>query len=393
MQLRRLRPADIESAWELDRECFNAPDERRERFIGFTVPEDFVGAFDGERLVAQSRALPFAQFFGGRSVSMGGLSAVATRPDHRGRGLAKRVVQGCLEIMRERGDAISTLFPATTDLYRQLGWEVAGTYVIRWIAPPALASLAEPRGVRARRAEPGDLAAIRRTYARLAAQVNGFVDRPGSLWDFYASQWRDCRIFVAEGASGVEGYLVYRQVAGEYGELGGPFRLVVEDHAAATRDAQLALWRLLGSWSTSVDRILYRGPAEDPLLLLLSQQELHVLAEVRWMTRMVDAAGAVEARGFPPGLDVEVPLELGDALLEANRGRFVLRVQKGRGRLEAGGDGRIRMDVQSFAPLYTGWAGTAMLARLGDLEGGSDAERAALDAAFAGPTPWMLDQF
>jgi predicted acetyltransferase len=394
MLLRRLRESDLDQAWELDRECFNQPDERREFFVGTAAPEHLVGAFDGERLVALSRALPLAQYFGGRSVPMGGISSVATAPEYRGRGLGKRTVAGCIDLMRERGDAISTLFPATTDLYRQLGWEVAGSYLIRWIPPDALSGLAGAEGVRVRRGGPDDLPAIRSAYRRLAPQVNGLLDRPDSLWEAYVSQWKRCRVFVAEDtAGGVVGHLVYRQVAGEHGALGGPFQLVVEDHAALTRDAELALWRVLGSWSTMVDRIVYRGPAEDPLLLLLPQQALKVLAEVRWMTRMIDVTRAVERRGFAAGVDVEVHLALSDPLIEANRGRFVLRVAKGSGRLEPGGDGSIAMDVAHFAPLYTGWASTATLARLGSLRGGSDEERSRLDAAFAGPTPWILEQF
>ena len=41
MRLRRLRESDPEQAWELDRECFNTPDERRDFFTGFAVPEKF----------------------------------------------------------------------------------------------------------------------------------------------------------------------------------------------------------------------------------------------------------------------------------------------------------------------------------------------------------------
>lgn len=142
-----------------------------------------------------------------------------------------------------------------------------------------------------------------------------------------------------------------------------------------------------------VDRVVYRASAEDPLLLLLPQQELGVVAEVRWMARMIDVARAVEARGFAPGLDLELHLALRDARLPANDGCFVLQVAKGRSRLEPGGRGTLCLDAASFASLYTGWADTGILARAGRLEGGSGEERAALDAAFAGPTPWLLEQF
>ena len=57
------------------------------------------------------------------------------------------------------------------------------------------------------------------------------------------------------------------------------------------------------------------------------------------------------------------------------------------------GSGSLRLEIGAFSALYTGWATPATLMRAGLLAGGTDAERAALGAAFAGPTPWMLDEF
>ena len=105
------------------------------------------------------------------------------------------------------------------------------------------------------------------------------------------------------------------------------------------------------------------------------------------------APGAVAARGFAQGLDVEVPIALRDATFPQNDGAFVLRVRNGQGELIRGGSGDVRLPIGGFASLYTGWASTAMLRRAGRLAGGSDVHCAALDAAFAGPTPWLVDEF
>ena len=51
------------------------------------------------------------------------------------------------------------------------------------------------------------------------------------------------------------------------------------------------------------------------------------------------------------------------------------------------------LDVGAFSSLYTGWASCAALDRAGRIAGGSGRERAALDAVFAGPTPWLLEEF
>jgi predicted acetyltransferase len=394
VEIRALRESELEQAWALDHDAFRVPVERKPHFLRFAEPARWIGAFDAGRLVAAASAHGFGQFFGRRSVPMAGVHSVSVVPDRRGQGLGREVMTPLLHAMRERGEVISSLFPAITRLYRGLGWEIGGSYLWRGVAPRSLQLLGRPSQGRLRPGGVADLELLRSCYERFAAAQNGQVDRPEIWWRRLAALWDERGVYVAEGPDGaLEGYVVYRQLDGEWSGLGGPFRLAVYELAAVTRDASLALWRLLGSWASQATQIVYRGPAEDPLLLLLPEQELSVLAEIRWMTRIVDARGAVAARGFAPGLDVEVPLELSDPVLEGNQGRFVLRVRDGRGRLEPGGRGGPRLAIGAFSSLYTGWASAEMLRRAGKLEGGSEAQRAALDAAFAGPTPWMVDEF
>lgn len=392
MEIRCLRVDDLEQAWALDQEAFNSSDERKQGFLRWE-PARLIGAFDGGRLVAMSGAIGFGQFFGGRSVPMGGLSSVAVAADRRGEGLAGRVVAPCLHAMRERGEAISSLYPATTTFYRSLGWEVAGSLAWRTLSPRHLAKLPRPSAGRVRPANDADRPGIRACYARFARSASGLLDRPEAWWRFHEEDGGDRRVFVAEDDNDIAGYLVYRHRPGEYQDMGGPFGLAVADFVWNTRDAGLALWRVLGSSSTQVDRILYRSALEDAAALLLPEQDSNMLVDMRWMTRVIHLERAVEARGFPVGVEVEVPLEVQDPQLPANAGRWVLHVHKRRARVERGGSGGVELDVGALSSLYTGWASTAALARAGRLRGGSDEARGALDAAFAGPVPWLLDEF
>jgi len=391
-----LRASELEQAWELDRDAFHLPIERREGFLR-QDPERTTGAFDGARLIAMTRTHRFGQFFGGRAVPMGGLASVAVVPDRRGEGLAKRVCTAALHVMRERGEVISSLYPATTSLYRGLGWEVAGNYTWSKLAPTSLQALPAPARRALRPGSVSELPALRACYARVAASVPGYLDRGDAWWERLASFWRDRSIYVATSEDGgVDGYLVYAQQDGEYSGLGGPFRIAVRELIAATRDAGLALWRLLGGWSSQVSDLILVGPIDDGLLLLSPQQAVQPLAQLRWMTRIVDAPGAVAARGFAGALDLEVALELRDATLRVNDGAFALRVHKGQGELaraaHASSDAP-RLSIGGFASLYTGFADTARLARAGLLEGGTESALAALDAAFAGPAPTCQDEF
>lgn len=395
MQIRPLRDPELPAAFELDVDAFHHPESGRAAFLRFVDPARVIGAFDGDRLVAMTVALPFGQFFGGRAVPMGGVAAVAVVPDFRGRGLGKQVTRACIDAMRERGEAISSLFPGTTSLYRSLGWEIAGSYLIRKLVPRLLRGLPRASGGRVRPATAADHAAIRACYAAYARTANGCLDRHEHWWGRRGDEWRDRAMFVHEADSGgIDGYLVYHQVDGEWSHLGGDFSIAVDEIVAVSRDALLCLWGLLASWSTQVAQLWFHGGADDPILFELPEQVLETLAEIRWMTRVLDAPAAVAARGFPADLDVLVPLRIRDAVVAANDGGFVLTVQKGEGRLErsprAAGP---TLDARGLASLYTGFSTTAALARAQLLTGGSASQRAALDAAFGGPTPWLIDEF
>jgi predicted acetyltransferase len=397
VEIRALRPSELEQAWELERDAFQPPESRREVFLRIADPAAFVGAFESGRLLAVAGAHAMGQYFGGRAVPMAALASVSVVPDRRGEGLARQVTAALLPILRGRGAAISTLYPATTSLYRGLGWELGGLFCWSKLAPGSLAALPAPARGSLRRAEPAELSALRACYDRVAACTPGFLARSDAWWQRLASIWQGRSLYAALGeGGGVDGYLVYAQQEGEYSSVGGPRRILASELVAATRDAALALWRLLGGWSTQVSELVLLGAVDESLLFAAPEQALEPLAQIRWLTRIVDAPAAVAARGFSDALELELPLALRDPQLPHNDGAFVLRVGKGQGELaraaRAPADAP-SLEIGGFASLYTGFAQSARLDRAGLLTGGSPAQRAALDAAFAGAAPVCQDEF
>lgn len=405
---RPLRAEDLEQAWNLDLQIFNGDvqlfrsDARyRKAFEARGDLDRFHGVFDDKgRLAAMARVLPLGQHFGGRRVSMGGLSTVGVAPEARGQGLAASAVGAALEDMRAHGEVISTLHPATAALYRKLGWELSGAYVLRHVDCQALRQLPVPRARRLERAAPEDLPRIRACYERVAPTINGFLDRSDAIWCFLEDFFDEFFVYLSLDPAGeVDGYVAYTQGPPQAGEHG--FTIRVRDWIAESRTALLALFWSLGSASTVTGVVRYPSSPEDPLLLLLEDQVERVYHDVRLMTRIVDPEGAVRQRGFAAALDLEVPFVLEECggpaePLSGNAGAYLLSLSGGGGQLEriakAPSDAP-RLTVAAFASLYTGWAGAALLERTGLLCGGSRDHRAALDAAFAGPTPWLLQEF
>ena len=386
---RPLEERDLDQMWELEREAFNVDPAHRdwwaqqERAAGL---ERLEGVFVDGRLVAMAGALGLGQWFGGRSVPMGGLRAVATRVEQRGRGHATRAVRAALAAMRARGEVISTLYPQVVHPYRRLGWEIGGTLFFRMVPPSALRAIA-PSSIAVRRAADADRPRIRACYDRVARTTSGFVDRTDGRWSWLFARGEDDFWYVA----GDDGYVVYRHLDPPGRPEG--FRLLVLDLVATTPEALRALWTTLGATASMVPTIVFRSGIPEPLAGLLGGNDVTVARERPWMLRVVDAPGAIAARGYDADVRAVVPLELDDPDCPWNAGRWRLVVENGGGRLEPGGDGGVRLGVGALAALYTGWTTTAVLARTGLLDGGDPAERTGIDRVFAGRTPWMLDEF
>jgi predicted acetyltransferase len=111
-----------------------------------------------------------------------------------------------------------------------------------------------------------------------------------------------------------------------------------------------------------------------------------------WMLRVVDVRKALEARGYPRGVEAQLHFDIEDDMLPENNGKVTLSVSGGRGEVREGGEGRIKMHVRDLAAVYTGFASPFEQAVLGKVSGPNE-DLWAAGAVFAGPRPWMADIF
>ena len=167
--------------------------------------------------------------------------------------------------------------------------------------------------------------------------------------------------------------------------------LTVPDLLALTADATTALLASLGSWAQVAPTLHLRLPEPDPAVLLGAFTHTRVLSEDPWMLRVLDAPGAVAARGWPVPVSGSVDLELADHVLPGNAGRWRLVLEGGAATLEPGGTGAVRLGPRGLAAWYAGTS-PGLLRRAG-LLAGPDADDALLAAATAGPPASLLDYF
>lgn len=396
IEVRTARDDERQALHRLSQQAFaSRPAPYEEADDRSTTPLDrrLVACEDG-RIVGKLAVWEMGQWFGGRRVPMGGVAGVAVEPFARGRGVASALLREALQAMRERGETISTLFPMNHRLYRRHGWEVAGAHPESRLDLGALQALPAPRRrATIRPAEPADLPALRRLHEEV------WRDEPGSLWhgpEFARRRMLPYEghqdVYVAEREGRVVGFVTVAR--GDAPDDRGFYTLTVRTYAAIDLDAELELFRLLSSYHpvAEVATVVLHQSAATPLYLGERMLRPTGLGWC-WMTRLVDARGAVAARGYREDVDVEVHLDVHDDSAPWNAGAYVLRVKDGHGSLEPGGRGQVRVGIGPLAALYTGWANPRRLRRLGLLDGADEAELAALEGAFGGRTPWLQEFF
>jgi predicted acetyltransferase len=359
-----------------------------EQMLSSGCTERLLGAYRGGRLVGMLNVLGFAQWFGARAVPMGGVASVVVAPEERGLGIAPRLLARAVELMTERGEVISTLGPATSWVYRKCGWEHGGLYSVATIRTSELAAL--PAGTsRERRAVAGDRDAIVAAYDRAAPLRPGYLARPPWLWNDRLGDVPHRYVYVVERDGRIDGYVAYSQSRATRG-----YTVWVDDLIAVDDDTERTLWRHLGAHAAQAERVTVAGVPLDVLALLLPEQTIRPVGQQVWMTRIVDAAGAISKRGYPTGVRAEISFRLVDRFVAANDGCWRLVVDGGEGTLEPiDAEPELELTVNGLSTLFTGWSTSAVLTQSGLARRLAPEVASCLDAVFGGRGAVMCDDF
>lgn len=385
-----IRPAtddDFERIFALTAQGFAVPGSSRERMREDFRPDAYRVAGDRGSILGCLRIMRFSHFWGSRAVPAAGIAGVAVAAEARGRGIGAALMREALRDARAEGLAISSLYPATAPVYRAAGYGFGGVRT-RWkvdlTALPVDASLrVEPFGDDAR-------AEIDACYEAVGATQNGLVRRDADWWA--KRVWRTTsdlpmyRFLVREDGR-VTGWIDYQQEskAGTW-----RFALNCRDLHWLTPGAARALLGVAALHRSTAETMTWHGPATEPLADLLREDAIRNDQRFRWMVRLLDVPAAIEARGYPAGVEATVTVAARDPLLPENEGPWLVEVSGGRAKVAPAAEAEAAGDVASLATLWSGLHRARDIVRTGGLRG---TERAldALEAMFTGPIPWLSD--
>ena len=391
MELRLLTQADAQASMTMSGHAFGMPPADVSAFtLGPEVRR--WGLLDGTTLAAKANERSYESMIGGRPVPTAGVAGVAVAPEYRGTGLARRMMTHLLSAARDRGAVIATLFRTAPALYRSLGFEQVADLVYGSLPTAALRGI-RPVSTSLRRAAVGDVEAVRGVYRAVAATGSCLLTREGPAFDNGHGELigQFDGVTLAQDASGVVGYACWNRGAG----YGPPAVLEVVELLATTGDGYRALLSAVGAFDAVTPAVHLRTSGDDPVQWLISGAGWAVREVRQYMLRVIDARAAVEARGWPAGATVDAVLELDDPVCPWNTGRHRLVVSDGSAHLLPGDerDAATVLDASGLAVLFAGGVPVSTLRRAGLVRGGDTATDAALDAAFAGPRPAVLDYF
>lgn len=340
-------------------------------------------------VVAGCLLIPMGQFFGGRAVPMTGIAGVGVRLDQQRLGFAADLMSQVVRELAEARVALSSLYASTLSLYRKVGYEAAGSRFVAEILPRDIevreSALSTDMYTPAHRAE------LEAFYERFAGSTPGFLSRGAYIWDrlvgvrFGVPAYG---VLLRDENGGLEGYVFYRKHPG----TGGLQRVEVTDMMGSTPRALRRAWSFLRDLSTVVGSLAVNTSPTDPAYLIHPNPQFQMRLLENWMMRVAHVPVALESRGYPAHLRLEVEFAVQDEVVPNNQGPWRLVLRDGQGTVERGGEGGVRLDVGALSALYSGMMDTAALVRLGRMNGDPEAlQRFSL--AFAGPAPWMREMF
>ncbi|OAA21216.1 GNAT family N-acetyltransferase [Kosmotoga sp. DU53] len=116
------------------------------RFIDYALSSgtEIDCVYDSNKLVAAYLLYPFQIRFRNSMIPMGGIGMVCSRPDYRGKGTIRFMLEKSIETMRDKGMIVSMLYPFNVSFYRKYGWELFFRKKLVFLYPDLLIAKENP---------------------------------------------------------------------------------------------------------------------------------------------------------------------------------------------------------------------------------------------------------
>jgi predicted acetyltransferase len=347
-----------------------------------------IGVFAGGRLQATLSVIDFRMLFENEPRPCGGIAGVATDPSARGRGYAGALLRRSLEIMRESGQYLSSLWPFDYRYYRLHGWDWTGYSRDYKLPLNILKNDEETQYVEALSDDiPSVLGPI---YEAKATQYHGMLARDDKMWAGHLEPWgkRHPAVYVYRRDGYAEGYAIVRYK--EKHEEG----IRASELVTTTTRAYQGLLGLLRHHSMTVDKVGWSGPPDDPLWSIVAHWDIETKLVPCGMGRIVDVPAAMQALRPPGTLRGSSVLAVEDEHASWNAGTWRVTVEGGGvevSRTDASAG--VSLDIQALTQAYWGTPSLYDLRAANRMGVHDEADFALLANILPSHKVWLYDDF
>jgi len=364
MEIRFADNKDKEAIKDIIMYCFSRTEQHAEFFINNVFnPENCLGCYDGERLVAALHVYPFEMFFYGRRVPMGGIGSVATLPEYRHCHCASNMLIEALKLMKERGQIFSGLAPFSYSFYRKYGWEMGFHKKEYHLLMSDLKGFGEGKGS-FRPLFHQDIGKMSKVYETFAQAYNGAVCRSTEDWNLILKKHER------------DGYYRYG-FEDQFGELQGYIfynmdnkKFYIREMIYTSPKIKNELLRFVYLHSAQADEVIWQAPADDNTILMLDNPRREQRIVPGMMIRAVDVRKVLEAYPFPQEYSGIFTIAVDDPWAEWNDTTFELHIDEGHVQVRDIGKepGDVHGSIQAFSQMLLGYIGAKEAVETGKIE-------------------------
>lgn len=229
-------------------------------------------------LAGKLHIIPLEVLIQGKKFSMGGISSVATWPEYRRSGIAKKLLHHALVKMKEQGQLLAYLHPFSVGFYRKYGWELAFTRRHDTIPTEQFKRGWGSEGLVRRTTK--DIETLAEIYTKYANRFHGMLVRDNLWWQQRVLTDKAMSTAIAYDEKGeAVGYIIYK-VSNDI--------LTIKEIAYTNMNGRYLLYEFIGNHDSMAGTVKWIVPENNNLPFIVNDPFYEQVNTPYFMARIVD---------------------------------------------------------------------------------------------------------
>ena len=320
---------------------------------------DYWGAFDANgKLHSAMAVIPYDMLINGKTMKMGGIGGVVTRPESRGLGLVRKIFDAAFPAMLEKGQTFSYLYPFNYNYYRNFGYELCHAYNNISIPIEQMRGYAYPKNIAPY--EPGDdVTPYAEIYETFTRDRNLAIVRDSDAWksmltrDPYKNL--DFTYLNRDANGNADAYVLYHAQHVDDGDN----RIKVKELCWRTTEGLHSIFGFFAKLSAELSYVDWDAPCDVNVQTLFPDAY-----DISWhrnsggMNRILDVAAGLSTLRAPLGEpNGKLTVDVMDNYWSDNSGQYTVAWEDGNLTVDkaVAGDAAMTTSVETLAQLVTGY--------------------------------------